>query len=89
MKKDYCSGVPDTLFGIDMSGACKVHDNLCGQAGPYCFLKTIMPFYKALRERNVNVVVAIVITFGGSFFCLLKWPWLLYRKYKYRKNNVE
>ena len=26
MKKDYCSLVPDSWFGIDISGACKVHD---------------------------------------------------------------
>ena len=81
--KDYCSLFPETFRGVDISPACKLHDNLCGQAGTWCFFKTVVPFYKKLRECGLSRGWSVVITTGGSILCLVKWPYLLYKKLKY------
>ncbi|MBT8448836.1 MAG: hypothetical protein KJO69_04055, partial [Gammaproteobacteria bacterium] len=66
--KDYCSFFLETFRGKYIGECCKLHDNMCGEKGDYCFIKTIVPFYKCLSSKSVKRVYAFLITFGGSFF---------------------
>ncbi|MDD3770462.1 MAG: hypothetical protein PHV10_07645 [Sulfuricurvum sp.] len=83
MKKDYCSGFPEGVCGADISECCKKHDNDCGMAGSFNFVKHQIEFYVCVRSK-VSVFMAFAIAFGGALLCLLKSPWLIYKKIKYR-----
>lgn len=84
--KDYCSMFPDIFMGKNLNGCCKKHDNDCGQRGDFNFIRHQIDFYKCLRTK-LNIFWSIIITFGGTVLCLLKSPWLIYKKIKYRLEN--
>lgn len=84
MKKDYCTCFPDIWKGIDISSACKLHDNMCGMRGTYLFFDTIVPFYKKLRELGVSKKSSVMITTGGTIIYAIKFPYLVWGKYRYR-----
>lgn len=84
----YCTLLPDTIKGINISSACKLHDNLCGMRGVgYNPLTTIKPFYDKLIECGLSKKLSIAITIGGTLGYLIKYPYLAYKKYQYRKNS--
>lgn len=86
VKKDYCTCFPDVFKGIDISGACKKHDRMCGERGTYLFFDTIKPFYNSLRECGIGHFWATIITTGGTMIYGFKFPYFCYKKYKYRKK---
>ncbi len=83
MAKDYCSWFPERICGTDISKCCKKHDNDCGMAGSFNFVKHQIDFYRCLSLK-VCVLWAALISLGGTLFCLIKSPWLIYKKIKYR-----
>jgi len=87
MSKKYCSCIPDVIFNIDISEACKLHDNICGEKGPLNPFSSVIPFYNSLISLRINKILVIMIVFGGTFGCLLKYPYLLYKKIIWRKEN--
>ena len=84
--RDYCTCFPDVFKGIDISSACKLHDNMCGEKGSYWFFDTIAPFYKALRELGVSKKSSVMITTGGTIIYAIKFIPLCIAKHKYRKK---
>lgn len=88
MKNDYCTAFPDTIEGIEIGQTCcKKHDNMVGQAGTYNPFTPHIAFFKCLRNNGISMHMSIIITFGGTFFSWIKYPWLAYTIYKYRKAN--
>ena len=86
----YCNCLKgDKLFGVDISKACHLHDQLCGERGSYNPLGTIKPFYEALRSCGLNKTLSVVITIGGTLGYLIKYPYLAYKKWQYRKYDGE
>lgn len=79
--------LPSTIKGKDIGSACKLHDNLCGMRGSYNPLTTIKPFYNKLIECGLSKKLSVAITIGGTLGHLIKYPYLAYKKYQYRKNS--
>jgi hypothetical protein len=86
-KRDYCSHSPDTVDGIDIGWCCKHHDNDVGQAGTYNPITPHISFYKCLKKTGLKTKYVVAYTIGGAFFSLIKYPYLSYTRYKYRKNK--
>lgn len=85
--KDYCSFFPDTFAGIYIGDCCKKHDNECGEKGSFNFIEHQTNFFECLNRRLDNKIFSLIITLGGSFFCLLKYPYFIYKKIKYKKGK--
>ena len=85
--KDYCSGSPESINGIDLSKCCKLHDNMVGEAGTYNPITPHIEFYKCLKNTGIGLGYVWLYTIGGAVFSLYKYPYLAYKKYKWRKNN--
>ncbi|MEE8588944.1 MAG: hypothetical protein V3S80_06340 [Sulfurimonadaceae bacterium] len=86
-KKDYCSGFPSIIEGIEINTCCKKHDNEVGQAGTYNPVTPHINFYKCLREQGVGLMWRSIITLGGAVLSLYKYPYFAYKKYKYRQGK--
>jgi len=88
MNKDYCTAFPDTWEGIEIGQTCcKKHDNEVGEAGTYNPVTPHINFYNCLKSRGISFWSRVMITFGGTFFTLIKLPYLYYKKYKYRHSE--
>ncbi len=86
-KRDYCSGVSDSIQNIYVGDCCKLHDNMVGQAGTYNPVTPHIAFYKCLKAKGLSFGWVALYTLGGTIFSLYKYPYLAYKKYKYRKEN--
>ena len=87
--KDYCSGSPESIDGIDLSPCCKLHDNMVGQAGTYNPITPHIEFYKCLKTTGIHYGYVLLYTFFGTLFSVYKYPYLAYKKYKYRQQLDE
>jgi hypothetical protein len=85
-KKDYCSAINEYIDGVYIGDCCKKHDNECGEKGSYGILNSVIIFYNCLINR-IDLTRTIIIVFGGTLFYILKYPYLAYKKYLYRKNK--
>ena len=85
MRKDYCSGFPEQIGGVEIGQTCcRQHDNEVGQAGTYNPITPHTNFFQCLRKRGVSLFMSCIITLGGAVFTWYKQPWLWYKKYKWR-----
>ena len=98
MKTDYCTASPDKLFGFTTKFCCKKHDNMVGQAGTYnpitphisffvCLFKLTVLEPKNWFMKLIGLVITIIYTVFGAIFSWIKYPWLAYSIYQYRKAN--
>lgn len=85
--RDYCSGVTDDPLGIAINSCCHKHDNMVGQAGTYNPITPHIEFYKCLKNTELPTYLVLVYTFGGFLFSIWKYPYLVVKKYLYRKNH--
>lgn len=83
IKKDYCTAFPEKICGVNISACCKQHDNDCGMAGSFNFARHQINFYSCLKSK-LTKKMALLITMGGAVICIIKSPWLIYKKLKYR-----
>lgn len=86
-KKDYCTLFPESWRGKDISMCCKQHDNDCGEAGSFNIFRHTLDFYRCLRNNTQKPKYAFMIAAGGFIGELIKYPWFVYRKIKYRKQK--
>lgn len=87
MKTKYCSGLPtDTFNGADLKDCCKNHDNQVGQRGTYSLVSPTVNFYKCL-EAKLSKTLAFIFAIFGLVGHIVKYPYLAYKIYKYRKVN--
>ena len=88
MKEDYCSNFPEQFRGDNIQPCCKQHDNDCGQRGSYNPYQTMVKFWKCLKENGVHAQWRLLIVTGGTLGHLVKYPYLAYTIYKYRKGGM-
>ena len=55
---DWCTGIPEVVWGQDISECCKGHDETCEAKS----------FYKCLSSK-IDVVTSGIITIGGTIGC--------------------
>lgn len=84
---DYCTLLPEHIKGIYIGDCCKKHDQNCGKRGGFNYPLYQYEFYKDLVGEGVSLHIALLIAFGGAIGCLVKSPWLIYKKIKYRMEN--
>ena len=67
---DGCTGIPDVVFGVDISICCEEHDTVkpCKANAFYRCLK-----YK-LRRLWLSGSLALAIAVGGTVGCWVKYP---------------
>lgn len=82
--RDYCSCFPDFLGEVYIGECCKIHDNMVGQAGTYNPTTPHIKFYECLSLK-VSLLWAVAISTGGFIFTIYKYPYLAYKKYRYRR----
>jgi len=75
-KEDYCTWFPDTIFGIYIGNACKLHDDTCSTSKFYEAL------VKELKPLVFNHELAFTITAGGAIGCLVKYPRKMIKKWR-------
>lgn len=84
--KDYCTCFPESIESINISSACKRHDNQVGEAGTFNPVTPHIDFYKDLKKLGVSTKWCIIITLGGTIFSTIKYPYFAYKKFKYRRT---
>jgi len=90
ISKDYCTAFPEEIQGIEIGqSCCKYHDNDVGERGTYNPITPHVSFYRCLKKQGVSLGWRSLITLGGTVFSWIKYPYFVYRIYKYRKNNVQ
>lgn len=82
---DWCTGFPEKWRGKEIGEpCCKKHDYDSGEEGDFNFIQHQKSFYRCLRTQLLKSKWAIVIAIGGAVGVVLKMPWLLYKKVRYR-----
>lgn len=87
--KDYCSYFPDVFRKQDIGNSCcKKHDNDSGEKGDFNFIRHQVDFYKCLQSK-LSLKWAVLITIGGTLGVLIKLPWLVFTKVRYRMKGKQ
>jgi len=84
--KDYCTLLPERIRGVFIGDCCKLHDNETGEKGSYNPLVAIKVFWDCLIEK-VQFWLAVSIVSLGTVISIIRYPYFVYKKYKYRKNK--
>ena len=73
---DGCTGIPDKVFGVDVSDCCKAHDTTqpCGSRSFFYCLQT------KLQGLAFGGVLALLIALGGALGCWIKYPKFMWKK---------
>ena len=87
--KDYCTLSPDVVNGVYIGDCCKLHDNLSGEKGTYSLVTPAKEFYKCLSKKDIPETVRLLYVTCGTFGVILKYPYLAYKKFKWRRNNAR
>ena len=73
---DGCTGIPNTIFGVDITDCCVEHDTV----KPCC----MSAFYRCLkwklRRLTLSTSLAALITTGGTIGCWWKYPKFMWNK---------
>jgi RHS repeat-associated protein len=76
--KDYCTGVPDRVGGVDISGACQAHDDCYGSDTKRveCDARLARNIYDACRHKGDAATCG---SLGMIYFgCVRMFGWLFY-----------
>lgn len=85
---DYCSGFPEVWRGKEIGETCcKKHDNDSGGRGSWDFYRHMIDFYRCLEATGIGRKYAWMITIGGTIGVIIKMPWLIYLKLRYRYDR--
>ena len=85
-KRDYCTCFPEYIENIYIGNCCRRHDNQVGEAGTFNPVTPHIDFYNDLRALGVSKKWSVIITLGGTVFSLVKYPYFVYKKIKYRRK---